>query len=58
MNHYLFLSRKRHDELFDKDNALLRELFDRYSHKWSINGVVFYGVHDYNHDRVKAAIGE
>lgn len=44
-NKTVFLSRKQHDALFDRDHGLLELLFKQCVRRWSLGGVTFYNVH-------------
>ena len=56
MNTNLFLSRAEYDKVLEADNELLSFLVQQLQHRWSLPGIVFYGVSKENQEKIAAIL--
>jgi hypothetical protein len=53
----VFVSRRHHDIIFEKNRRLLLALFDGYKRSWGIGGVTFYNVNERHCAQIKQVVG-
>jgi hypothetical protein len=53
----VFLSRREHDTVFEKNRRLLVALFDTYTRSWGIGGVTFYKVSERHARQLSEILG-